>query len=232
MSIVEHVDTRHLTRQPLNIRVLRVESPTLFWVKITNSEETDNFNKELLNWWMPRRLRYLQLWPQNRYYRAPVAIEIEGNWERGELLQEVDVDQYVVGLRDAGVEVYANQEELYRLPKLFHTRRWRAIPCSLVDIVPTKFVTMEWAPSEVMLMKNLCEGKEGHMKIRGSTESGLGAFVYLTLKQPAGYIDIESLLINNNCGHRWPRPGTAHRYICRGLELLPPWRSAFLDDAW
>lgn len=227
---ITHIDTRELTREPLNIKVLRVESPNLFWVRVLNSEENRRFRRKLLNWWMSHRLERLILWPHGRYYRAPVAMNTGGGWERGELVQEINEDRWVVSLRDSGVEIEADCRQLYQLPKEFHGRRWEAIPCSLENLVPTN-VTMEWAPSEVQLMKNLCEKKVGRMRIRGSTPNGVGAFVRLVLQQPAGDVDTEKLLIDNNCGNCWPRRGATRRRIYRGLEPLPQWRKNLLDDA-
>lgn len=53
-----------LTCGRLEVKVLRVESPLLFWVRLKNGEQTLQELLEELNFQMARRAKYLQ-WPEN-----------------------------------------------------------------------------------------------------------------------------------------------------------------------
>lgn len=78
---MEAINANLLTRGRLEVKVLRVESPLLFWVRLKNEEQTLQELLEELNFRMARRAKYLQCWPENIVEDLDVAVRDGRGWQ-------------------------------------------------------------------------------------------------------------------------------------------------------
>lgn len=60
---IKFIESKHLTRGPLPVRIVKVTSPTLFWVHILHGEEEFQELQENLNRRMNRKAQFLHIYP-------------------------------------------------------------------------------------------------------------------------------------------------------------------------
>lgn len=202
---IQNVDTRALTRGPLEAKILRIESPSRMWIHLKNSEGGFKDLLEELSWWMEHRRRRLIMWPSCVYEGALVALKVNGKWQRGELTRVINDDLVKIALRDWGTQVTRDLRTVFQLPDQFATtnRTWEAIPCSLANLLPFGG-GQKWRDDDLRLAKFLGEGQRAYIKIRGSTEDGAGAYVDLTVIRSNGHsVNLRELLQILGCGYHW-----------------------------
>ncbi|KAL0128555.1 hypothetical protein PUN28_003710 [Cardiocondyla obscurior] len=83
MATIKSIDTHQLTRSPLEVQVLEVELPTLFWVKLKNGEGEINELLQFLTIRMNRIGKNLTLAPDQVEVGTLVAVKEKRRWQRG-----------------------------------------------------------------------------------------------------------------------------------------------------
>lgn len=155
---IESIDTSLLTRGPLAVKIIKVESPTLFWVHLTNGALDFKYMMDDLQRRMKQREHYT-LYQPDKVYEDDVVVVKEGNrWQRGYVM-EVGDHQAHVALKDWGRSIWKPFHECHHLQDQFRELPWRAIPCGLAHVGPTKPVDT-W-PSRTRTMTKTRERKTG-----------------------------------------------------------------------
>lgn len=175
--MIKSVNTDLLSHGPLEVRILKIESPSLFWVQLTACRHFPEILEEL-NWKMPRRHTWYFLRPDHVKKGLLVTIKDRQRWHRG-IVTKVKNFKATVFLGDEGRRVRLDTNRLYSLPPEFHKDRWAAIPCGLRSLRPVDAGTM-WSRETTDLFRVLAEGKTGTIRIRKSI-GGVAAYVDLTV---------------------------------------------------
>ncbi|KAL6268223.1 hypothetical protein P5V15_001334 [Pogonomyrmex californicus] len=113
---MEAIDISRLTRGRLECKILRMESPLLFWVRLKNGESALQDLSEELNFRMNRKSKELICWPNDIEEDKPVAIKDGDVWQRG-LITGVNPAQRTarIDLRDIGRQVWRPLHQIFRL---------------------------------------------------------------------------------------------------------------------
>ncbi|KAL6252036.1 hypothetical protein P5V15_015017 [Pogonomyrmex californicus] len=159
------IDTSCLTRGRLDCKVLRMESPHLFWIRLKTGESSLKELMEELGFRMNRKSSTLICWPHLVKINLAVAIKEGDIWHRG-IVTAVGRIQGIarVALRDEGREVWRRFNELYILEDRFQELPWQALTCGLAYTGPT-VPTLVWSKKIRALCQILAEEQEGYLKI-------------------------------------------------------------------
>jgi len=196
---IKCVNTRHLTRGSLKVRVVRVDSPTFFWVHLENSREDFEELLEDLTRRMTRRSRLLRHRPDHVLPDELVAVREGKGWQRGIVLKLERGDQVTVALRDWGRAIQRSVHDMYILEDRFRELEWQAIPCGLAHIRPIG-ARSRWPRKAKELTRLLLEKREGWMRILGSIRDE-AAIIALELKRESEdeMGSLNDLLIGMGC---------------------------------
>lgn len=112
---IQFINTRLLTRGPLAVKIVKVDSPTQFWVQLKNSQEDFKDLLDDLNRRMTRRGSRLHHQSDHVLPGEIVAIREGRGWQRGIVL-ELEANRMArVGLRDWGRIIRRPASEIYQL---------------------------------------------------------------------------------------------------------------------
>ncbi|KYN05856.1 Tudor domain-containing protein 6 [Cyphomyrmex costatus] len=176
---VECINTRLLARSPLAVRIVKVDSPSLFWAQLKTSNEDFRELLEDLTRRMTRKGHMLRLFPDHIIVGEAVAIREGKGWQRG-IITDVNGDRTVaVSLRDWGRNVERPCFEVHILEDRFRQMRWQGIPCGLGYTAP--FSGSTWSRKAKDLTKFLINQQEGYISILGTVRDE-GALVELKIR--------------------------------------------------
>lgn len=177
------IDIEKLTRRRLEVKVLRVESPLLFWVRLKTGEKNLRELLGELQFHMSRRARFLSCWPDQIQEEEAIAIKEGGRWQRG-LITRVNREKgrALVSLADWGQVTWRPFRDLYFLEERFMRLPWQAIACGLAHIAPPTPSKL-WSSKTQALCRILAEGEEGWIQIKYPLWLG-AALVELTIIGP------------------------------------------------
>ncbi|XP_020295881.1 RING finger protein 17-like [Pseudomyrmex gracilis] len=153
------------------------------------------------------------MWPNCVYVGALVAVQTTKGWQLGEITHVIHDDDVRIALRDWGTRITRKVRTVFRLPEQFTTenRTLEAISCSLTNILPFGG-GQKWRSDDIHLVKFLSEDHRATIKIRGSTEDGVEAYVDLTVTREYGHsANLRKLLEDLGCGYFWPAVNTKAR---------------------
>ncbi|KAL6253923.1 hypothetical protein P5V15_015764 [Pogonomyrmex californicus] len=110
------IDTSRLTREHLDCKILRMESPHLFWIRLKTGESSLKELMEELGFRMNRKSSTLICWPYLMKINLAVAIKEGDIWHRGIVMAVGRIQGIArVALRDEGREV--------AIQRIIHPRR-------------------------------------------------------------------------------------------------------------
>lgn len=195
---VECINTGLLSRGPLRVRVLKVESPTYFWVMLENGLEELTELIEDLSHRMNRKSHLLHHRPDHVQPGELCVIREGRRWQRG-IIERVQGDLVTILLRDWGRTVVRPSAECYVLEERFREVRWKAIPCGLGYIKPVGIGTI-WSDRVNLLTKHLIEGRSGSTQILGSHADEAAAVTFEAVRHTDDEINnLKDLLIQMGC---------------------------------
>ncbi|KAL6253930.1 hypothetical protein P5V15_015772 [Pogonomyrmex californicus] len=163
MEIESH-DTNFLTCGCLEVKILRVESPLLFWVQLKNGEAAlEKFHQELHQRMIIKQdqLRYLSDVKQDDI----VAVK-EGNAWRRDLVTAVllNIQTARIALRDWGRVYTRYYSDIYFLENVFRELPWQALTCGLAHLTPLIPCDL-WSQDTRTLCRILAEERKGWIQI-------------------------------------------------------------------
>ncbi|KAL0098790.1 hypothetical protein PUN28_020737 [Cardiocondyla obscurior] len=164
MATVSYIDTHQLTRSPLEVQVLEVESPTLFWVKLKNGEGELNELLRYLTLRMTRIGKNLTLAPDCVEVGTLVAVKEKGRWQRGIVTEVTSHTDVTIHLRDWGRKIHRRKFDCCRLEERFMEQPWQAVPCGIHGVKPTD--PSGWTERDIALVRLLIEKQWGRISIR------------------------------------------------------------------
>jgi hypothetical protein len=131
------INPRILPDSPLDCEIVRVFSPTLFWVQLlvrrTTFQELLNHLQSKMSSRTSRRLRHRI---DHVALGELVATQEGSRWQRG-IIFAIHRDGCVsVALRDWGRVIRKPLWEVYYLEECFRDLEWQAIPCALAYTGP------------------------------------------------------------------------------------------------
>ncbi|KAG5342826.1 TDR15 protein, partial [Acromyrmex charruanus] len=143
------------------VKVVKVDSPTMFWVQLkTGSEDFQDLFEELTRR-MTRRGHMLCHRPGEL-----VAIRENRGWQRG-IITDINGDGTVaISLRDWGRNMERRLFEVHILEDRFCQLKWQGIPCGLAHTAP--FSGSSWPRKARDLTRFLINQQEGRMSILGT----------------------------------------------------------------
>lgn len=195
---VECINTRLLSRGPLRVRVLKVETPTFFWIMLENGLGELTELIEDMSHRINRRAHLLHHRPDHVQPGELVAIREGRRWQRG-IIERVSGDTATILLRDWGQIVTRDLFECYTLEDRFREVHWKAIPCGLAYIKPIGS-GIYWPDRVNVLTKHLIEGREGTIQIHGSHADEAAAVSFEAVRQSEDEINnLKDLLIRMGC---------------------------------
>ncbi|EZA50980.1 hypothetical protein X777_10411 [Ooceraea biroi] len=214
---IKGIQSSLLTRRPLAVTVIRVDSPGLIWIHIKNSEKDYQEMREDLQVMMQRRGRYLGCYPDQVQVNQVIAIRDGSQWHRG-YITAIEGDLARITLGDWGRKILRPLHECHRLPVRLHELAWQAIPCSLFRIGPMQ-------PSEIwrfetrQMTKMLAEHKNGWIRIRKAEDDA--AIVDLTIDNHPedGRYDFKDILSKMGFVQQAPKTFKPDMYL--GLTRRP-----------
>jgi len=164
---IKCVNTRHLTRGSLKVKIVKVDSPTFLWIQLENSREDLEELLEDLTRRMTRRARLLRHRPDHILPDELVAVREGKGWQRGIVTQLGSGDLVTIALRDWGRAIQRPVHDIYILEDRFRELEWQAIPCGLAHVQPIGGKS-RWPRRAKELTRILLEKREGWMRILGS----------------------------------------------------------------
>lgn len=169
---IKNIDTHYLTRGRLEVRIIRVQSPLLFWVHLKNGEQALTDLLEELNFRLNRKSKDLFYWSHCLREGEAIAIKIKNFWQRG-LILKINKQQSIakIALKDWGIEIWRHLSQIYILEDQFRTLEWQAVKCGLAYTKPSTQVT-QWPERTNALVKFLAKNQEGWIKIMQSLDNG------------------------------------------------------------
>lgn len=197
---IEYVNTRLLTRGPLEARIIKVNSPTQFWVHIGKAREYLDELVDDLTCRMKRKGHRLHLLPHSVDVGNAVAIREGKYWQRG-IVTTIRGNTVAIALLDWGRSILRSIHEIYDLEKQFRDLGWQAVPCGLAHIQPVG-PQEKWGPKTKNLAKLIMEKREGWMRIRATPTDQVALIDFrVRLKSEASeeITDLKKQLISVGC---------------------------------
>lgn len=195
----ESINTRLLTRGGLKVKVVKVDSPTSFWVHLENSRENFEEFIEDLTCRMNRRARFLFL-PFDRILPGEIVAVREGRgWQRGIVSRIERGDKVTISLRDWGRTIQRSMFEIFQLEDRFRELRWEAIPCSLAHVEPIGG-RKRWPRRVINITKHLLEKREGWIRIRRPLRDEAAVVTFEPKHESEdGLRDLKDILVQMGC---------------------------------
>ncbi|KYN17602.1 Tudor and KH domain-containing protein [Trachymyrmex cornetzi] len=133
---IECIDTTLLARSSMAVKVVKVDSPTMFWVQLkTGSEDFQDLLEELTRR-MTRKGHMLRHRSDHIVVGEVVAIRENRGWQRG-IITDINGDGTVaIYLRDWGRNMERRLFEVHILEDRFCQLKWQRIPCGLAHTAP------------------------------------------------------------------------------------------------
>ncbi|KYM98523.1 hypothetical protein ALC62_10764 [Cyphomyrmex costatus] len=196
---IQAINTRQLSRGPLNIKIIKVISPTYFWVHLNPTRRYLEELLEDLTRRMTRKGRLLRHNPDHVIPNELVAVCEGRMWQRGIVVQRERGNMVTVALRDWGRIIRRPISDMHLLEDQFRELRWQAIPYGLAHICPVGLRT-RWPRRSRELTRLLLERREGWMRILVSI-TDKAAVVTLELKRESEdeMSSLKDLLISMGC---------------------------------
>ena len=183
MEKIEAVNTNELSRSIMAVTILKVLSPSLFWVRYKHWDRQFEELIEDLNFYMERKKDRLVFFPMSLKKGSLVAITTNKGWQRG-VVSNFNGDATVqVFLRDWGTFVRRSIMRLYILEDQFRKLPWQAIPCGLAYAEPLTQGS-PWSREAREIVK-LLENREGWTRIIKPINEE-GAMMHLEIQHQAG----------------------------------------------
>lgn len=178
---VPYINTDYLTRGRLDVTIVRVESPLLFWVQLKNSRTDLLEMEEELQLRMQRRASSLSIFPEHIKEDMDVVVKDNNIWRRG-FVKSIDENAGIVHvtLGDWGRIVRRRMADVYRLEDHFKELSWQALICGLAHTTSPNNGTT-WPRKTRELCRLLLEGQEGWINIVHPLRTG-AALVKLHMK--------------------------------------------------
>lgn len=192
---IGHINTGFLTDRPLRVKIIKVDSPTLFWVQLLSYTEDFDDMLDDLQIRMTRRGRLVHHRPNDIKPDEIVAVHDRRKWQRGVILSTHGDETATILLKDWARIIERPFCEIYQLEDRFRDLAWRAIPCALEHTGPCP-IRRVWPRRARELLKFLIEQREGWISItRGIEEEA--ALVKLETKSECGgeMLNIKDILI-------------------------------------
>ncbi|KAG5315001.1 TDRKH protein, partial [Acromyrmex insinuator] len=155
---IESINIKLLAQSSMAVKVVKVDSPTMFWVQLkTGSEDFQDLLEELTRRMTRRELRHR---PDHVVVGELVAIRENRGWQRG-IITDVNGDGTVaISLRNWGRNVEPRLFEVHILEN-----RFQEIPCGLAHTAP---FSDSWPRKTRDLTRFLINQQEGRMSILGT----------------------------------------------------------------
>ncbi|KYN10238.1 hypothetical protein ALC57_17636, partial [Trachymyrmex cornetzi] len=189
------IRTRELSRGPLKVRVIKVNSPTYFWVQLGHAREDLEELSEELTHRMARRGRFLR---QNHDRVLPdelVAVREGKTWQRGVVGRLESKNMVTVALRDWDRIIQRPIEDMHVLEEL----NWQAIPCGLAHLCPVG-AKSRWPRRSRELTRLLLERREGWMRIIRSIADVSAVITFEPRRESEDEMSsLKNLLISMGC---------------------------------
>ena len=163
----------------MGARVVKVVSPTLFWVHLTHCDTQFDELIEDLNDYMEKRKNKLIIAPHAVKEDMVVAVPTKRGWQRAIVYKFNEDDTVQLMLRDWGTYVRHSLYDLYILKNHFQELSWHAIPCGLAYAGPTTRGLL-WSRMATTITKFLAENREGWIKIIKPIKNE-GALIHLAI---------------------------------------------------
>lgn len=176
---IQCINTRELARSPLTVKIIKVDSPTIFWVHLKHNRDDFQEMLEELTRRMTRIGRILRHRPDHVVEGEIVAIKENRGWQRGIITAVHEDGTVTVSLRDWGRSVERPYFEIYILEDRFREMKWQGIPCGLAYTGP--FSGSSWSKKARDLTKFLINQQEGAISILGTIRDE-AAFVKLKVR--------------------------------------------------
>lgn len=177
-------DTRFLARCRLPVKIVKVDSPIMFWVQLQNNQEDFKEMLENLKRRMLRRGHNLRHRHDALRLDEVVAVQEGRTWQRG-IVTQIRGDATVeVALKDWGRTVERRGFETFILASQFRELEWQAIPCALAHTGPDPSRNM-WPRRTKELTRFLVDRRDGWISIVGNIR-GEAALVRLEIKNECG----------------------------------------------
>jgi len=191
---IESMNTRLLTRSPLAVKIIKVESPTRFWVQLKNSHEDFKEMLDDLARRLGRRGRQLRQRPDHVREGELVAVKEDRGWQRGLVTRHNRDGTALIALRDWGRTIERSICEVYLLEDRFRELPWQGIPCGLAYTGPISGNT--WSRKVRELTKLLLERQEGWITILGTLKDEAALVkVKVETEQKNNDINLKEILI-------------------------------------
>jgi len=202
---IESLTTEHLSRSAMGVKVVKVVSPSLFWVHLTHCNAQFEDLMEDLDVYMERKKDRLRLAHYTLKENSIVTAYTYKGWQRA-IIAKINEDETVqLFLRDWGICKRHSKYDLYELKNQFRELHWHAIPCGLAHAGPISKGNL-WPHNTKELTKMLAENHEGKISVIKPIDDG--ALVRLSiLRGREGNRHCENLLEDLiRLGHAEKRP--------------------------
>jgi hypothetical protein len=175
------INPRILPSGPLDCKIVKVFSPTLFWVHLLERKEAfKNLLYRLQSRMTMRKSRHLRQRIGHVALGELITTQEGSRWHRG-IISAIHGDGSIsVALRDWGRVIRKPVGEVYRLEECFRDLEWQAIPCALAYTGPDP-VTPTWPKRTKDLTRLLAGRRTGRITV-ARTIKDEAAIVELELK--------------------------------------------------
>ncbi|KMQ88798.1 hypothetical protein RF55_11656 [Lasius niger] len=166
------IDTGRLTKSRLEVTIIRVISPLLFWIQLSNSEKDLQELQEELDFRMARRRKYLHCWPEDIKEEEDVVVKDGDSWKRG-WIEKINKEKTIakICLGDYGRCIWCPTHDIYYLENRFRQLPWQAVACGLAYTGSVGRVTT-WPEKTQALCRLIAEGHKGWVNIVHSFRRG------------------------------------------------------------
>lgn len=191
---IKHINPRLLIKNSLAVKIIKVDSPTRFWVHLMDQRKAFKEMQKELNKRMNRKAQLLQPGIDYIMNNEPIAIREGQGWRRGLIIDGIEENgMTTVALRDWGRVARRQTTEIYTLENRFRKLGWQGIPCGLAHLRST-FGKL-WSLRAKETIRILIEKQEGWINILGTLEDE-AALVKLQVKNEAkNEIKIKEIMI-------------------------------------
>lgn len=191
---IESINTRLLTPGQLKVKVIKVKTPTLFWVHIDHcckylDDVIEELTRQMMRWG-----DFLLLPPDKIKLDDIVAVREGEKWQRG-IVSSIEDRLVRVTLRDWSRTVKRPIYQLYELEDRFRKLEWQAIPCGLAHIRPTG-TNSKWPRKVNKILQSFLKKRESWMRIQKPIMDEAAAITLIVKRAgKIGADDLKDMLI-------------------------------------
>lgn len=168
MSIA-YINISTMSRGPLPVHVVQVESPALIWVQLRYNRKAIMELQEELEWYLRKKKRQYTIFSDGLRENQDVAVKNNYEWCRGKITLVTD-SIATVHLGDWGRSIRKNIRELYQLPEQFKDLLWQALLCGLQGVKPVGIARV-WPNKTRAITRLLAEDEDAWMLIKRNLSS-------------------------------------------------------------